>query len=622
MVTDGDRLLDGLDAHQREAVTTTAAPLAIIAAAGSGKTTVLSRRIAHRITTGSADARHVVALTFTREAGAQLRRRLQALDVREPIESGTFHSVALRLLRDRALAQGRTPPQVVNDRRRLLDEAIREARVRVTPSALAADIDWARARLTAPDDYESANRRARRRSVTPPSRYGELVDRYEHVKRRRGVVDFDDLLVRALAEVRDDPTFAEVVRWRFRHLFVDEAQDLNPLQHALLEAWRDGRPDLCLVGDPRQAIYGWNGADPATLVDVEDRYPGITVVRLTSNYRCTPQVVRAGAAALAAADAPDDTRSARVDGPPVRVAVFDDVEGEVTAVCDAVRAMRGVRPWRQVAVLARTNDQLVAIEAALARAGVPVSGATGRSPLERALAEAFGCRTRESLAGWVERTFGDDEVDLVRARVADEADRFLASSEPGGFRAWVEARSPFDDLKADGDEGSVALMTFHAAKGREWPVVFVTGVEEGLVPHASAQTPAQRAEEARLLYVALTRAGEELVVSAATARNGAATEPSAWLDGVRAAAAADAPVPPPERFAPRPHPPDPVEPYRRWRSEAARRARIPDGAICSDRVLRSLADDPPASVDELAERLGITRTAAEHLHRLPRPADR
>lgn len=615
-----DDLLHGLDERQRTAVTSTAGPLAIIAAAGSGKTTVLTRRIAHRVATGSADPRHVIALTFTREAAAQLRRRVRALDVREPIEAGTFHSVALRLLRDRALAANQQAPQVANDRHRLVAEAIRTVGSRVTPSGLAADLDWARARLVAPADYELATRRSRRKSSTPPSQFVQLVEAYELAKRRRGVMDFDDLLIRTLDAIRDDPTFAEIVRWRFRHLFVDEAQDLNPLQHALLEAWRDGRPDLCLVGDPRQAIYGWNGADPTTLLDVERSYPGVTIVRLTSNYRCTPQVVRAGAAALGSAPgADDDTTSARPDGTAVRIALFDRAEAEATAVAKAVRRIGATRPWREIAVLARTNDQLVALEGALTRHGVPVGRAAGRSPLERALREALGCRNRELLASWVERVFADDDADPVRARVADEADRFLASTEPGGLRAWIEARNPFDDLDTD-DEGSVALVTFHAAKGREWSYVFVTGVEEGLVPHASAITAPQRSEEARLLYVALTRAGDELVVSASNHRNGIATAPSAWLEGVRATAAIDAPVPPPPRANARTTPADPLGPYRQWRAEAARRARVPDEAICSDHVLRSLAADPPASTDELARRLGITATAAARLHELPVPA--
>ena len=325
----GDRtrlqqVLRGLDDQQREAVTTDAMPRAIVAAAGSGKTMVLTRRIARRVLDGSADARHVLALTFTRDAAGELRRRLRRLDIRETIETGTFHAVALRVLRDRANATGAPAPVVANDRGRLIREVLTETRVRCEPGAALADLDWARARMVSPDEFVAASRRVRRKPALSADAYAKVVDRYAALKRRRGVVDFDDLLADLLAQMERDPMFADVVRWRFRHLFVDEAQDLNPLQHAVLEAVRGGRPDLCLVGDHRQAIYGWNGADPSTLLEVERRYPGVTVVSLTGNYRCSPQIVRAGAAALRAAAIDDDTESRRPDTRALQVVACAD----------------------------------------------------------------------------------------------------------------------------------------------------------------------------------------------------------------------------------------------------------------------------------------------------------
>ena len=203
-----------------------------------------------------------------------------------------------RSLRDRAEAAGQAPPHVAVDRLRLVREVLTEARLRLDASSVAADIDWARARLVPPGEYERALRAAKRRSTVPATRVPDLMAAYEQLKRRRGVVDFDDLLERVAVALDDDPAWADAVRWRFRHLFVDEAQDLNPLQHRVLEGIRCGRADLCLVGDPRQSIYGWNGADHRLLADVGAHYPGITIVRLDRNYRCSPQVVRAGAAAL------------------------------------------------------------------------------------------------------------------------------------------------------------------------------------------------------------------------------------------------------------------------------------------------------------------------------------
>ena len=626
-------LLHGLDAAQAEAVTTTAAPLAVIAAAGSGKTTVLTRRIAYRLLTETADARHVLALTFTRDAAGELKRRLRRLDLRTPIEAGTFHSVALRLLRDRAEAARQAPPQVAPDRLRLVREVLTELRLRLDPHGVAVDLDWARARLVEPGGYERACRSIRRRSTIPMQQAGHIFEAYSRLKRQRGVIDFDDLLERVTAALRDDPAWAAAVRWRFRHLFVDEAQDLNPLQHAMLEAIRDGRPDLCLVGDPRQAVYGWNGADHRLLADVGTHYPGVTIVRLECNYRCSPQVVRAGAAALQSSGLADASTSDRPSGPAVVVVGYDNEAAEAAGVAEQVRHMLYERPGRDIAVLARTNEQLTAIDAQLTSRGIPTERSVGRSPLEIAVRAATGCTSREQLAAWIDSVHSsaaepnmlqDDAASREALMlVATEADRFLTGGETGSFRAWVEASAPFDELLAERRVDAVSLLTFHAAKGREWWGVVVTGVEEGLVPHSSAAAEAQVAEEARLFYVALTRAEHRLVVTHARRRGRSTTVPSRWLEAVRASADADAPAPPPPdmRDATRQRRADPLEVHlgslRAWRASVARAAGVAERAVCSDDVLRSIAEAPPADERDLAQRLGITVTAAARLRPLP-----
>lgn len=614
------RLLRGLDADQQLAVTTPAAPLVIVAGAGSGKTTVLTRRIAYRIATDAADARHVLALTFTRDAAGELRRRLRRLDIRTPIESGTFHAVALRLLRDRAATLGTAAPVVASDRARLIREVLTEARVRADVGAAMADLDWARARLVTPGEFANASRHARRRSALDAEGYASVLTKYELIKRRRGVVDFDDLLDRLLGEMRADTTFAEIVQWRFRHLFVDEAQDLNPLQFAVLEQIRGGRGDICLVGDHRQAVYGWNGADPSMLLDAELRYPGVTIVRLSGNYRCSPQIVRSGSAALVAAGIADDGVSRRDDGAPVTFLDCADEHDEAARVVTSVRDLAHRHGFDHVAVLARTNDQLMVLARALEAAQIPTRRAIGASPLERAIAEAARCTGREQLAAWVDGVWSGDESNPMRRRVAEEADRFLASQESGLFRAWIEARQPFDDVEPDEVAGAVAVLTFHAAKGREWRGVVVTGVEAGLVPHGSATTEAQRTEEARLLYVAITRAGDELVVSSAARRLGSPSGPSPWLAAVKQATASETAT---DRSngaearhrAARPGPRlrDPLDALRTWRATVARAGSVADVAVCPDRVLRSLLADRPAGIDELGVRLGMGRTAAERL---------
>ena len=605
-------MLHGLDAEQCAAVTSTAAPLAIIAAAGSGKTTVLTRRIAYRVANGTAMAQHVLALTFTRDAAAELKRRLRKLDIREPIEAGTFHGVALRLLRDRALAANNAPPQVANDRLRLAREVVSELKMQVEPYGALADLDWANARMVPADQYEHAVRLARRRSAIAPSRFADFAAAYERLKRRRGVVDFDDLLNHTLKALRTDPAWTEGVHWRYRHLFVDETQDLNPLQHAVLEGLRGGRPDLCLVGDPRQAIYGWNGADPTTLAEVEVRYPGVTVLALSSNYRCSPQVVRAGAAALSAGGQQDSSLSRQPAAAAVAVRQFDDDVAEAEAIAAHLQGLLYHHRGRELAVLARTNEQLTVLQRTLSAFGIDAERGSGRSPLEVALSAAYRCTSREQLAVWVDTTFG--EGDELTRRVAEEADHFLSSGVPGSFRTWVELRDPFDHLDPADSRDSVALLTFHAAKGREWWGVVITGAEEGLIPHSSASSSAQLAEEARLFYVAITRSAQHLLITHCANRQRKPAAASRWLQAVIDSSEVDVTAPPPVRAQ---RAVDPLQPLRDWRAAVARASGQDEHAVCTDRVLRSLRDVPPVTAGELAQRLGITETAAARLRPLP-----
>ncbi|HZX55900.1 MAG TPA: 3'-5' exonuclease, partial [Ilumatobacteraceae bacterium] len=254
------------------------------------------------------------------------------------------------------------------------------------------------------------------------------------------------------------------------------------------------------------------------------------------------------------------------------------------------------------------------IEAALVAAGIATQRAAGRSQLELALSECYRSMSREELALWADQQF--TRVDPIRRRVAEEVDRFLSSQEPGRFRSWVEARTPFDDLDVDEGDGAVAVLTFHGAKGREWPLVVVAGAEDGLIPHSSAVSPAQRAEEARLFYVAITRAVDQLVITRAETRRGVATLPSPWLEAVESTIADDTLVAPPPELTRRPRP-DPLAELRAWRTHVARAASVSELTICSDLVLRSLLERPPADAGELAERLGVTPLAAAKLRPLP-----
>ena len=618
-------LAEGLDPDQHHAVFSTAAPLAIIAGAGSGKTRVLTRRIARRVTDGSADAGHVLALTFTRRAAVELVDRLHALGLRERPTVGTFHAVAQAVLKQRWADLDRRPPELVTDRTRLLAAALHDdashGRGReggrtggLMVAELAGEIDWARARLVTPARYEIEASAAGRRPSAPAPVIAAAFARYEDVKRTRRVVDFDDLLALCLREIERDKAFAELQRWRFRHLFIDEAQDLNPLQSRLLEAWRGGRGDLCLVGDPRQAIYGWNGADPTLLDAIERRVPGITVVRLRRNHRSSPQIVAAADAVLGdRTGAHPTTVATSAEGPAVQVHPHATEAAEIAGIATVLRAARPPgRGWSTCAVLARTNAQLGPIERGLVATGIPCRSRRSARLLEHelvrvALHDAEGYH--DNLRGWLDdllASFEPAQTERVTpppaalADLADAVERHLAV-EPvptlASLRAWLGSE------RIDRTDG-VDLVTFHGAKGLEWPVVVIAGVEHGVVPHSSATSTAARAEEVRLLHVAMTRAVRELHLTWAATRPGTATrrQPSNLLARLGALAdraedeiVAPAPV---RRAMPTT---DPVlDALRAWRRRTARSSGLPEETVCPDRTLVEIAAERPSTLDELA----------------------
>jgi DNA helicase-2/ATP-dependent DNA helicase PcrA len=630
-VVDADALLADLDADQRVAVTTPSRLVAVTAGAGSGKTRVLTRRIAHRIATESADPRHTLALTFTREAAGEMRKRLLRLGIREHVEAGTFHSVMLGVLKQRWADTERRPLTVVNDRRRLVGDAI-DAGDRRSLAAYLAEIDWASARGIDAHGYASAARRVQRHPAPGIDRCAAVYADFETLKKRRGVIDFDDVLAHTIRDLRRDDDFADTVRWRFRHLLVDEAQDLNPLQHALVDLLRTGRDDLFLVGDPSQAIYGFNGADPSLLVDVETRFPGIEVIRLPVNHRCTPQIVTAGVHVLAVTDQASALVSNRADGPIVERIVADDEADEARQIvqfllrCDPNLVRTG-----EVAVLARTNAQLTPISDAIERAGLPVrrNATASGTPLQAAVRQAAALGSASRLRGWAhdildappppqslrrrdtttgpsdQASSGDDEPER---RVAASVLDFLREqplADGATFRAWVATTNPFDDASTEG----IALLSFHAAKGREWHTVVITGVESSLVPHKSASTAAGRAEEGRLLYVAFTRATDRLLVTHAARRGGYARTVSPFIADLDLTE--PAPAPPPRRVRSRVDPL--IGALHEWRADSARRADVLPVQLCSDRDLAAIARTRPTTADELADATSFGRITAERL---------
>lgn len=556
---DKGRILAGCDEEQRTAITSDAAPLLVVAGAGAGKTRILTRRIAWRIVTGHAAASHVLALTFTRKAASELRERLGELGLPAGVTAGTFHAVALAQLRERAIDDGRDPPRVLDSKVRLLNKVIpstsrfpsEKSRLprRDLLASVATEIEWAKARRIAPDRYTTESRHAERRIPVDAPLIAEWYAAYEAQKGRSGLVDFDDLLERVAQEILDNPGFAAVERWRFRHLFVDELQDANPAQLRLLDAWLGEREDLFAVGDARQAIYGWNGADPSAVLEFSRRYPGATVLELSTNYRSTPQVVSVASAVLREAERSQTAASS--DGPTPTVTAYDSDQEEAVGVAAAIR--RRYEPgasWRRFAVLARTNGQLEAFEHAFDVARIPHRGSRSlRWDTGPEVVEAIEDLDRSDDTDGFLRWFGDLNASeglrqsaerpsrSRRAAVLRLATEYLAL-EPRptapGFLRFLDAATKEGSFTVV--EDGVDLLTFHRAKGLEWPVVFVTGIEVGLLPIAHALARPAIEEERRLFYVALSRATSELHCSWARQRSFGARsqprEPSPFLDAV------------------------------------------------------------------------------------------
>ena len=335
-----DGLLQGLNEAQRRAVTSEASPLCILAGAGSGKTRVLTRRIGWRIAQGSADPRHVLALTFTRKAAGELSTRLSVLGVRDRVAAGTFHAMAYAQLRRRWADRNERPPTLLDRKVRLLAPLLAgHRRAAVQPADVATEIEWAKARFVGPAHYEDEAAAAGRKPALPLSVMASLYERYEEEKRRRGVVDFDDLLLLAARALETDETFAAAQRWHFRHLFVDEFQDVNPVQFRLLEGWRGERTDLCVVGDPNQAIFGWNGADAHYLTGFGERFPTAEVVRLDDNYRSSPEIL-AVADAVLSGSANGQSRPLRANRPPAACPSLRSWASDRDEARGVARAMR------------------------------------------------------------------------------------------------------------------------------------------------------------------------------------------------------------------------------------------------------------------------------------------
>ncbi|GAB3621957.1 ATP-dependent DNA helicase UvrD2 [Mariniluteicoccus endophyticus] len=570
---DPEALLAALDPEQRSVATALQGPVAVIAGAGTGKTRAITHRIAYGVRTGAYNPTTVLAVTFTTRAAGEMRGRLQQLGVRG-VQARTFHSAALRQAQYFwPRAYGGDLPQVLDNRMGLVAESASRLRVPVDTARLrdlVGEISWAKVSNVTAEDYPVIARSfGRELASIEPEVVARVFRAYEEAKRTRERIDFEDILLATTALLSDRPEVADEVRRTYRHFVVDEYQDVSPLQEALLGQWLGDRTDVCVVGDPAQTIHSFAGARADYLTGFARRHRDATVIRLVRDYRSTPQVVRVAngimrrasqEAASGAAITAVTLEAQQPNGPEPVFVEHDDEASEAAGVANWIAGLvaAGTDP-REIAVLFRINAQSPAYEQALSQRQIPylVRGAERfyeRPEVRQALgvlrtqarvgdSQPVGEQVRAILEGigWArEAPSGGGQVrerwESLAALVSVADD--LVADDP---YTTVEAVLGELERRAEAQHAPVAqgvtLATIHSAKGLEWDAVAVVGCQEGTLPFVLAQTPAEIAEERRLLYVAVTRAREHLRVSWARSRSGSGgnRNPSRFLDGVRPA---------------------------------------------------------------------------------------
>ena len=599
-----------MDSDQRTAVTCPETATVLHAGAGSGKTRVLTHRIAYRIAKGTADPQRVLAITFTREAASEMRRRLKSLGVSRDSQSvtvGTFHAVALALLRQRLADTHKQMPAIIHNRTQLIAQAARDHPMSSRTRELLIEVDWAHARLISPANYAQTAKRLGRYAAAPHNEIATIYKEYEQLKIQRNTLDLDDMIARVVEAMRLDNAFAQAVRWRYRHIFVDEAQDMNPLQYELFEAIRGQRSDVFIVGDPMQAIYGWNGSDKRLFDELPDKMRGTTVLRLPNNYRCTPQILSAAVTVAKLVDPQIEVRAIKLNAEPVILRGYTDADAEAHGVVDSLWQFAntgGDNPWQSAAVLVRTNIQVELIVDALVKNNIPVRTNRPSRELNSAIADATQCANRNELTTWATDMTTESGSEIQRW-VAEQVQLFLKLDHPGNvdgrtFTSWMRATS----AEHRSTEG-VEVLTFHSAKGREWRCVVIAGAEVVLMPHSSAITQDQQDEEVRLAYVALTRASQQLFVTWCETRKGRTAGQSNLLANI----VSETNLKPATSFvAKTKHKKTNTktleDELRSWRSNRARMINQPVTSVIYDEDLREIAKQLPKTTAELAEIVG------------------
>lgn len=520
-------VLEGLNPQQTEAAEAVRGPVCILAGAGTGKTTTITRRIANQVVTGTFRPESILAVTFTKKAAGELSGRLAALGVAS-VRTRTFHAAALRQLGffapDRA---GR----VLAGKGRIL---YRLARSLPKPYCfqpagdLATEIEWARNQRIHADTYLDSL--GDHQPPIPADLMARTFARYEKDKSQEGWMDFEDVLERTVEMFADDEYALERFRVQYEAFTVDEYQDVNLLQKSLLDMWLGERDDLCVVGDDYQSIYSFTGATPDHLLAMPAAFPRTRVFRLEDNYRSTPQIVTiANRLVPQLGGAEKRLQAVAAEGPEPTLKAFHDPERELDFLIDEMKVLhqqQGV-PWEEMAILYRINAMSEDYEAALSAAAIPYQ-VHGGSFLTRPAGRSLGPRLKRARATTEVAAFvaeaaakegysaaGVDDAGQEEQTRQRDLGRFiqLAQQFDDGSRTVAEFVTDLEQrFLSESDGRGVNLLTLHRAKGLEWKAVFIPSVIEGDIPYRRA-VDTNLDEERRLFYVGLTRAKHYLTLS-------------------------------------------------------------------------------------------------------------
>jgi ATP-dependent DNA helicase UvrD/PcrA len=608
--------LERLNPRQREAVQHIEGPLLILAGAGSGKTRVITHRIAHLMAVHRIPGWAILAVTFTNKAAGEMRERVRQLLAGTSADAfptiATFHSFCVRLLRRDGAPLASIRPGFTT-RFTIYDDDDQMMIVKAVYKQLGLDEKFMQPRAAisrishAKSNKETPEEMARGASDPVTSRLAVVYERYEAKLRESNALDFDDLLLEAVRLLRHDPSTCKRLNQHYEFVMVDEYQDTNRSQYELMRLLTEERQNICVVGDEDQSIYGWRGANIRNILDFERDFPGATVIRLEQNYRSTKAILDAASAVVAHNTERIGKWLWTESGEGDKITLYEapDAENEALYIADTIENHLARNPKDRVAVLYRTNAQSRQIEEALRRYGrkyIVVGGFSfyqraevkdilaylkvlispqdsvslqriintpargiGRTTIEQieqysqthhvslwdALSQmleqhAFPSRAEAALSGFhrmmqelaaevesrlaaetlrdvLERTgyskmLEEEGTEEARGRLANLDELLNAAADAAerqeSIRDFLDHAALVSDADSVDERATVSLLTMHNAKGLEFPIVFIAGLEEGLFPHSrSLLSEAAMEEERRLCYVGMTRAEKKLYLT-------------------------------------------------------------------------------------------------------------